>query len=83
MSNSGKWLLIRVTDLNTGRYKANVKIPASLADFGMKVATRYAPDSVEGLGMDGIVTALQNGGESKLVDVDNEEKGEHVEIFIA
>ncbi len=82
MSNSGKWLRIHVTDLTTGRSKANVKIPASLANFGMKMAAKFAPASIEGLDMDEIFAAMQNSGEGKLVDVEDEEKGEHVEIFV-
>jgi hypothetical protein len=82
MFNSGKWFRVRVTDLKTGKSKTNVKIPASLADFGMKMAARYAPDSVEGLDMNQIIEAMRSSGESKLVDVEDEEKGEHVEIFV-
>jgi hypothetical protein len=82
MSNSGKWFRVRVTDLRTGKSKANVKIPASLADFGMKMAARYASDSVEGLDMDQLIAAMKSGAEGKLVDVEDEEKGEHVEIFV-
>jgi hypothetical protein len=82
MSNSGKWFRVRVTDLATGKSKANVKIPASLADFGMKMAAKFAPDSVEALDMEQIMAAMKSGGEGKLVDVEDEEKGEHVEIFV-
>ena len=82
MSNSGKWLRIHVTDLATGKSKANVRIPASLANFGMKMAAKYAPGSVEGLDMDEIFAAIKNGGDGKLVEVEDEEKGEHVEIFV-
>lgn len=82
MSSSAKWFRVRVTDLTTGKSKANVKIPASLANFGMKMAAKFAPDSIEGLDMDQIMAAMKDGGESKLVDVEDEEKGEHVEIFV-
>ncbi len=82
MSNSSSWLLVRVTDVKTGKSKANVKIPASLADFGMKMAAKFAPSSVEGLDMNKIIAALKNGDDRKLVDVIDEEKGEHVEIFV-
>jgi len=82
MSNSSKWFRVRVTDLKTGKSKTNVKIPASLADFGMKMAAKYAPDSVEGLDMNQIIATMKSGGEGKLVDVEDEEKGEHVEIFV-
>ncbi len=82
MSETSKWLRIRVTDLRTGESKANVKIPASLANFGIKMAAKFAPESVEGLDMDQILAEMKNAGESKLVDVEDEEKGEHVEIFV-
>ena len=82
MSNSGKWLRVRVTDLRTGESKANIKIPISLADFGMKMAARFAPSAIEELDMNQILAAMKSGGEEKLVDVEDEEKGEHVEVFI-
>lgn len=82
MSDSSTWLLIQVTDLKTGKKKANVKIPASLADFGMKMAANYVPGGIEGLDMDQLVAAVKSGGEGKLVDVVDEERGEHVEIFV-
>ncbi len=82
MSISGKWLRVQVTDLKTGKSKANVKIPASLADFGMKMATKFGGNDIEGLNMNQIIESIKNGGEGKLVDVEDEEKGEHVEVFV-
>lgn len=82
MTISAKWIRIRVTDIKTGKSKANVKIPASLAEFGMKMATRYASADMEGVDMNQIVEAAKNGSEGLLVDVEDEEKGEHVEIYV-
>lgn len=82
MLNSGQWLRVRVTDLRTGKHKANVKIPASLAQFGMKMASKYAPAEMENLDMDQILAAIKSGGETKLVDVEDEDKGERVEVYI-
>jgi hypothetical protein len=82
MSNSVKWFRVRVTDLKTGKSKTNVKFPASLADFGMKMAARFAPGSVEGLDFNQMMAAMQSTSDGKLVDVEDEEKGEHVEIFV-
>ena len=82
MSNSGKWLRVRVTDLRTGESKANVKIPVSLADFGLKMAAKFAPSAIDNLDMSQIIAAMKSGGQEKLVDVEDEEKGEHVEIFV-
>ncbi len=81
-ATTGRWFRVRVTDLKTGKSKANVKIPASLADFGMKMAAKFGPGDLEGLDMNQLMAAMKSGGEGKLVDVEDEEKGEHVEVFI-
>jgi len=76
-----RWLRIRVTDVNTGRSKATVQIPLSLVDAGMKIGAHFAPE-IEGVEMDGVVDALKSGMTGKIIDVVDEEDGEHVEIFI-
>ena len=81
-STSGKWFRVRVTDLKTGRRKVNVNIPLSLVDVGMKMGAKFAPAGVEGLDMNQIIAAIKGGGEGKVVDVEDEEDGEHVEVFI-
>ncbi len=48
----------------------------------MRMAAKYAPESIEGLDWAQLMAAAQNGGEAKLVDVEDEEKGEHVEAII-
>jgi hypothetical protein len=82
MSNAGRWLRVRVTDITTGESKANVRIPLRLADFGMRMAAKFAPSAIDDLDMNEIIAAMKNGGEEKLVDVQDEENGDHVEIFI-
>jgi hypothetical protein len=81
-STSGKWFRVRVTDLKTGRRKVNVNIPLSLVDVGMKMGAKFAPAGVEGLDMNQIIAAIKGGTEGKVVDVEDEEDGEHVEVFI-
>jgi hypothetical protein len=73
---------VRVTDLRTGRRKVNVNIPLGLVDVGMKMGAKFAPAGVEGLDMDKIIAAIKSGGQGKVVDVEDEEDGEHVEVFI-
>lgn len=82
MSNSGKWFRVLVTDLKTGKSKANVKIPMGVVNFGLKMGAKFAPAELEGLDMNDIMTAVQSGGTGKIVEVDDEEKGEHVEVFV-
>ncbi len=81
-ATTGKWFRVRVTDMKTGRRKVNVNIPLGLVDVGLKMGAKFAPAGLEGLDMNQIMTAIKNGGEGKVVDVEDEEDGEHVEVFI-
>lgn len=73
------WLRVRVTDMRTGRTKVNVNLPMGLVDAGMNIATQFAPD----VNFAEIAEAIRAGSmEGKIVDVIDEEDGEHVEVFI-
>jgi hypothetical protein len=78
---SARWLRIRVTDTRTGRSKASVQIPLALVDAGMKIGAHFAPQ-VEGVDMSNVMEALRAGVTGKIIDVTDEEDGEHVEIFV-
>lgn len=79
---TGKWFRVRVTDLRTGRRKVNVNIPLGLVDVGLKMGAKFAPAGLEGFDVNQIIAAIKSGGEGKVVDVEDEEDGEHVEVFI-
>lgn len=81
-ATSGKWFRVRVTDMRTGRRKVNVNIPLGLVDVGLKMGAKFAPAGLEGLDMQQIMSALKTGGQGKVVDVEDEDDGEHVEVFI-
>ena len=74
-------LRIRVTDMKTGRSKASVQIPLDLVDAGMKIGAHFAPE-VEGVDMSNVMEAVRSGIMGKIIDVTDEEDGEHVEIFV-
>jgi hypothetical protein len=76
-----RWLRIRVTDTRTGRSKASVQIPLALVDAGMKIGAHFAPE-VEGVDMTNVMEALRMGVTGKIIDVTDEEDGEHVEIYV-
>ncbi len=76
-----RWLRIRVTDTRTGRSKASVQIPLALVDAGMKIGAHFAPE-VEGVDMSNVMEALRAGVTGKIIDVVDENDGEHVEIFV-
>jgi len=82
LSASGaKWLRVRVTDTTTGRSKATVQIPISLMEAGMKIGAHFAPE-IDGVNMDQIMEAMHTGMIGKIIDVTDDEDGEHVEIFV-
>jgi len=79
-SGGGKarWLRVRVTDMFTGKTKATVNLPLGLVDAGLNIASQYAPE----VAFDELVEAIQAGAQGKIIDVVDEEDGEHVEIYI-
>jgi hypothetical protein len=78
MSGTARWLRVRVTDMVTGKAKATVNLPLGLVDAGLNIASQYAP----GIDFGELVEAINAGAEGKIIDVLDEEDGEHVEIFI-
>ncbi|NTU54770.1 MAG: hypothetical protein HGA79_00795, partial [Anaerolineales bacterium] len=81
MPGAAKWLRIRVTDTRSGRSKASVQIPLALVDAGLKIGAHFAPE-VEGVDMSNVMEAMRSGMTGKIIDVTDDEDGEHVEIYI-
>jgi DUF4097 and DUF4098 domain-containing protein YvlB len=77
----GSWLRVRVTDVLTGRAKVNVNLPLGLIDAGLKIGAQYAPQ-LEGFDVENLISQVKSGTSGKIIDVIDEEDGEHVEIFI-
>ncbi len=80
-ASGAKWLRVRVTEVATGRSKATVQIPISLMEAGMKIGAHFAPE-IDGVNMDQLMEALRAGMTGKIIDVVDDEDGEHVEIFV-
>lgn len=73
------WLRVRVTDMVTGKTKVNVNLPLGLVDAGMNIATQFAPE----INFAQIAEAVRAGQlEGKIVDVMDEEDGEHIEVYV-
>ncbi|MGB7115936.1 MAG: hypothetical protein WBD56_07305 [Anaerolineales bacterium] len=77
-TGGARWLRVRVTDMVTGKPKATVNLPLGLVDAGMNIASKYAPD----IAFDELIASINDGAQGKIIDVIDEEDGEHVEIFI-
>jgi hypothetical protein len=75
------WLRVRVTDMATNRAKVNVNLPLGLMDAGLKIGAQYAPE-LAGIDLTQFIEDIKGGAQGKIIDVIDEEDGEHVEIFI-
>jgi hypothetical protein len=76
-----RWFRVRVTDLVTGKAKTSVNIPIGLMEWGLQIGAQFAPEVGE-INLERLHEMLNSGMEGKVIDVIDEEDGEHVEIFI-
>lgn len=77
-----RWLNVRVTDTATSKDKVMVRIPLSLARVGLRMGAKFAPE-VEQLDWDEVIAGLASGGVGTLVEVQDEEDGELVRVFVS
>jgi hypothetical protein len=77
----GRYFRVRVTDSTTGKVRVNVRLPVGVINAGLKLGMKFAPN-VEGLDYKEIADMIQAGGIGKIVDVEDDKDGEHVEVFI-
>ena len=76
-----RWLRVRVTDTDSGRPRFNVRLPISMVSVGLKMGSKFAPQ-VEGLDANELMSIIESGELGQIVDVYDEEDGEHVEVFL-
>jgi hypothetical protein len=75
------WLRVRVSDTISGRTKVNVNLPLGLMDAGLRIGSQFAPE-LKGVDVDQLISEIRGGASGKIIDVLDEEDGDHVEIFI-
>lgn len=80
-SGDARYMRVRVTDTFTGKAKVSVNLPLGLVDAGLNIAANFIPDLGD-TNIEDISDAIRNGLTGKIVDVLDDEDGEHVEIFI-
>ena len=77
----GRRLCVRITDLNTGRVKVNVRVPAGAWSLLRKLTRTRLGRHMSGIAMHELRRAAKGGAGEHLVDVADDKKGERVEIF--
>ncbi|MFN8470669.1 MAG: hypothetical protein U0822_00490 [Anaerolineae bacterium] len=79
-AGSARWLVVRVTDMRSGRRKVNVNVPISLVGIGARIGAKFAAPM--DLNIEEIMEAVRSGRVGKIIDVQDDADGEHVEIFV-
>ncbi len=77
-----RWFRVRITDTDSGKTRVNVRMPISMVSAGLKMGMRFAPVQVEGLDTNELMTFINSGEIGQIVDLFDDEDGEHVEVFI-
>ena len=79
-----RWLRVRVTDQATGKRKVSVNVPIGLVNVALKVGAKFVPelDEMDSAQVTEALEAIKSGAHGKIVDVEDDEDGERVEIFV-
>ncbi|HVN54745.1 MAG TPA: hypothetical protein VMT46_10480 [Anaerolineaceae bacterium] len=77
----GRWFRVVVTDTNSGKTRVNVRLPVGLINTGLKMGAKFVPE-VEGMDMNQLIEFIKSGEIGQVVDVYDQEDGEHVEVYI-
>jgi hypothetical protein len=85
VNQKSRWLRIDVRAENN-KTKAKVNIPLSLVDIGLKIGGRFAPELKEAgldkIDINEIVQMVKDGAHGKIVEVDDEENGTKIEVYV-
>ncbi len=76
-----RYLRVLITDTDSGKARVNVRLPVTLINSGIRMGARFAPE-IEGLNMEDLNSWLNSGEVGQIVDIFDEEDGEHVEVFL-
>jgi hypothetical protein len=80
-SGKTRWFRVLVTDTASDKVRVSVRLPLSLVKWGMKVGGQFSPE-VKGIDFDELSEIINSETDGKLIEVLDEEDGEHVQIFI-
>jgi len=81
ITSPAKWLHVLITDTFSGKTRVNIRLPVTVLNTGIKMGAHFSTD----LGqkeMSQIMYAVRSGAVGKVLDVIDEEDGEHIEIML-
>ncbi|OJX40877.1 MAG: hypothetical protein BGO78_12445 [Chloroflexi bacterium 44-23] len=76
-----RFFRVRVTDTDSGKTRVNVRLPISVVNAGFKMGARFSP-TIEGLNSAELMQFIQSGTIGRIIDVYDDDDGEHVEVFL-
>ncbi len=76
-----RFFRVRVTDTKSGKARVNVRLPISVLSAGMKMGARFSTE-IQGLDPSELMQFIREGVVGKIVDVYDDNDGEHVEVFL-
>ena len=76
-----RYLHIKVTREIDGKSVADIKVPISIVNAGMRMGAKFSPH-MAGMDPDMLAELLKSDEPSQIIDVTDEEDGEHVQIYL-
>ena len=78
---SPSWFRVRVNDLNSGKQRVAVNIPFKMMRWGLKMGKRFSPE-LNDLDVAMLDQMAAEGGPGMLVEVMDNDSGEHVQVYL-
>jgi hypothetical protein len=77
-----RWLHVQVSDPASGRTKVEVNLPLSFLNFGLRLGRHFAPE-LKDVNLEELAGAIDEVESGVLVNVNDEEDGEQVRIYLS
>lgn len=72
---------MRITDTDTEKVRANIQVPISILNVGSRFGAKFT-SKIDGIETSDLMEAIDKGEVGKIVDIFDDEDGEHVEVYI-
>ncbi len=75
------WLRIHIRNADSGKKRVQVSIPYHLVKIGVKLSQGFLPE-MKGINWQDAFDAIENGESGTIIDIEDENEGEHIHIFV-
>jgi hypothetical protein len=72
---------ICVSDGATGKKKVDINFPIGIVKLAKRMGTKFT-GNIEGINLDDIFEAVQQEVQGKIIDIQDDDEGKRVEIFV-